>query len=113
MSVNVQSYREQIAELQTEIATLKRQHEQLRAAAEPVRELLRMLALQYAYMHKIEMQPLYANLDAALGATPAEPARETFDPDAVRALLQHIESFSDPSEIRAELAQAVRDSERK
>lgn len=66
----------QADELLAEVATLKRQHEQLRAAAEPASKLICLLAIQYLSVHGMDLVPMERALRAALDATPAEATPE-------------------------------------
>lgn len=75
--------------LRAELATLKRQHEQLRAAAELARGIL--VALNIAeWVSDTERHSAITALSAALDATPAEPVRETFDVQRLRSQLAHL-----------------------
>lgn len=124
-----------IDRLEEAFYALKREHAQLRAAAESAARLCAQ-NLNTSYGKHAEtlssvfnvlhggLQPATPSaeaLRAALGAPPAEPVRETFDADAVRAFAELIEAwgFSDNGyrlEVCVELGAAwkrVRDSERK
>lgn len=103
-----------VIELSRELATLKRQHEQLRAAAERAWSALAGCPNDdstpyYKLSWRKNAHDVERLLAAALDATPAEPVRETFDPDAVRAI-QAVLCFSDrlPEHVVRRLGDVIR-----
>lgn len=92
-----QGWQAEVARVEAKLATLKREHEQLRAAA-----------YNYVYAEDRDRAKTWDAFLAALNATPTEPARETFDPEAVREVLRRADDVCwidvDISDDRSKLA---------